>query len=70
MAETGDEELGGHTFKMKTETKKNLSLCQRCHPGISDFDVYGRKEDIEILKNEIINELKEPGRGNGEGNIL
>jgi nitrate/TMAO reductase-like tetraheme cytochrome c subunit len=61
MADSEDGDLGGHTFKMAYEGKENISVCQQCHPGITGFDIYGRKEDIEALKNLIITELQERG---------
>jgi hypothetical protein len=67
MADSEDDELGGHTFLMKRGTKKNIAVCQGCHPGLQDFNVYGRKEALEILKSQIITELARSGRGNGEG---
>lgn len=67
MADSDDEELGGHTFKMKDGNKMNIKVCQQCHPGISDFNIYGRKEALETLKQQIIDELAKSGRGNGEG---
>lgn len=67
MTDSGDQDLGGHTFRMTYGTKKNIKVCQQCHPGITDFNVYGRKEALETLKQQIIDELAQPGRGNGEG---
>ncbi|MCX7794211.1 MAG: hypothetical protein N2257_07410 [Thermodesulfovibrionales bacterium] len=61
MADSGSEDLGGHTFNLEHRNKKHLDLCKQCHPGISDFNVYGRKEILEQLKNKIITELS--GRG-------
>lgn len=67
MAKTSDDDLGGHTFYLKNGSKKNIAVCQQCHPGLEDFNLYGRKEDLEILKQQIVTELAKPGRGNGEG---
>ncbi len=61
MAESEDEDLGGHTFYMENGTKKNISLCRNCHPGLEDFDVYGRRKVLEDLKTAIINELANRG---------
>lgn len=71
MANSSDEDLGGHTFKVSYGAKKNIAICQGCHPGLADFEtfhIYDRdmdgdgtseniKDEIEGLKNNLINAL-------------
>ncbi|MEW6569957.1 MAG: hypothetical protein AB1390_02095 [Nitrospirota bacterium] len=75
MADSADENLGGHTFNISHEGKMNTDACQVCHPGLSDFGtfrLYDRdmdgdgfpeniKEEIEGLKALIIVGLENAG---------
>ncbi|MDP2166762.1 MAG: hypothetical protein Q8J64_00330 [Thermodesulfovibrionales bacterium] len=75
MAGSNDEDLGGHTFAVRTETgRENVDVCERCHGpveslesvgGISDVDgdnLYGYpKDEIKGLKNLIIANLASAG---------
>jgi len=72
MAESVDDDLGEHTFRVSHDGKENVATCQECHPGLTDFGtfrLYDRdmdgdgwagtiKEEIEGLKALIIEELE------------
>ncbi|OGW41111.1 MAG: hypothetical protein A2Y97_12440 [Nitrospirae bacterium RBG_13_39_12] len=60
MADSGDEDLGGHTFNVSYEDKLNIAVCQGCHPGLTDFKtfrLYDRDMDgdgvVESISSEI-----------------
>lgn len=60
MADSGDEDLGGHTFNISHEDKMNVAVCQGCHPGLTDFKtfrLYDRDMDgdgiVETISDEI-----------------
>jgi len=72
MAQTGGDELGGHTFRVSHEGMENVAVCQGCHPDLTDFETFrlydrdmdgdGRagtiQEEIEGLQAVIIEELE------------
>jgi hypothetical protein len=72
MAESGCDNLGGHTFRVSHSGIENVTACQGCHPDLTDFETFrlydrdmdgdGRagtiKEEIEGLKALIIEELE------------
>lgn len=72
MAESGGDDLGGHTFRVSHEGMENVAVCQGCHPDLTDFETFrlydrdmdgdGRagtiKEEIEGLQALVIEELE------------
>jgi len=64
MAESDDEELGGHSFEVRIDSgginiKENISVCQKCHGTVTSFETIGALRDMDgdgalgSVKNEI-----------------
>jgi len=64
MAESDDEELGGHSFEVRVASgginiKENISVCQKCHGAVTSFETIGALRDMDgdgalgSVKNEI-----------------
>jgi hypothetical protein len=62
MAESEDEDLGGHTFNVIYGDKMLISACQGCHPDLSDFKTF-RLFDRDMDGDGIVENIKEEIEG-------